>query len=193
MDLIERIRAIMFSPAEAWREIAREPAGPAILLQAYVAALAAIPAAADFIGMTVIGYAVAGQGVVRVEVLPSFMAALFTYGMAFVITSFQAIVIYAIAPVYGARRDMTSSFKLAVYSFTPAWLAGIFLIVPGLHFLVILGLYGLYILYKGVTPLVLCPPQRAFMYAAVATAFGVMAALITGFVRARLFSLPGIL
>ena len=77
MDLIERIKTIMLAPAEAWREIAREPTGPAILLQAYVAALAAIPAVADFIGMTAIGYAMPGKGVVRVEILPAFMAALF--------------------------------------------------------------------------------------------------------------------
>ena len=44
---------------------------------------------------------------------------------------------------------MTSAFKLAVYAYTPAWLAGIFLLVPGLHFLVMLGLYGLFLLFKG--------------------------------------------
>ncbi len=119
MDLIERIKAIMFAPAEAWREIAREPTGPAILLQAYVAALAAIPAVADFIGMTAIGYALPGKGIVRVEILPAFMAALFAYVMSFVIVSLQAIAIYGFAPLYGARRDMAGAFKLAVYSFTP--------------------------------------------------------------------------
>jgi hypothetical protein len=193
MDLIERIKTIMLAPAQAWREIVREPAGPAILLQTYVAALAAIPAVADFIGMAAIGYAVPGKGVVRVEVLPAFMAALFAYVMSFVIVSLQAIVIYALAPVYGARRDMAGAFRLAVYSFTPAWLAGIFLVVPGLHFLVILGLYGWYVLSTGMPLLILCPPERAVKFAGVATACGVIAALIIGFGRALLFSLPGIL
>jgi len=193
MDLIERIKAIMLAPAQAWREIAREPAGPAILLQTYVAALAAIPAVADFIGMAAIGYAVSGKGVVRVEVLPAFMAALFAYAMSFAIVSLQAIAIYALAPVFGARRDMAGAFRLAVYSFTPAWLAGIFLVVPGLHFLVILGLYGWYVLSTGMPLLILCPPERAVKFAGVITTCGVVAALIIGFIRALLFSLPGIL
>ena len=183
----------MLSPAAAWQAIARESTAPWFLLQTYVAALAAIPAVADFIGMTAIGYSVSGKGVVRVDVLPGFMASLFSYAMSFVITTLQAIVIYAVAPVYGARRDMVSAFKLAVYSFTPAWLAGIFLVVPGLHFLVILGLYGLFVLYYGLPPLILCPPQRAFLFAGAVTAVGVSAALIIGLVRASLFSLPGIL
>lgn len=193
MDLIERIKTIMLKPDLAWREIAREAAGPALLMQIYVAVLAAIPAAADFIGMTTIGYAVPNAGVVRVEILPAFLAALFAYAMSFVVVSLQAAAIHACAPVYGARRDVSSAFKLAVYSFTPAWLAGIFLVVPGLHFLVILGLYGWYILAKGLPLLILCPPPRAAKFAGVITVCGVVAALITGFIRARLFSLPGVL
>jgi hypothetical protein len=95
--------------------------------------------------------------------------------------------------LYGARRDMAGAFKLAVYSFTPAWVAGIFLVVPGLHFLVILGLYGWYVMSKGMPLLVLCPPPRAVKFAGVVTACGVVAALIIGLGRALLFSLPGIL
>ena len=193
MDLIERIKAIMLAPEEAWREILREHAGPALLMQIYVAVLAAIPAAADFIGMTTIGYATPDGQVGRVEILPAFLAALFTYATSFVIVALQAGAIHALAPAYGARRDTASSFKLSIYSFTPAWLAGIFLVVPGLHFLVILGLYGWYILAKGMPILILCPLPRAAKFAGVITACGVIAALISGFVRARLFSLPGIL
>ena len=37
--------------------------------------------------------------------------------------------------MFGGRADFDSAFKLAVYSFTPVWLAGIFLLVPGLRFL----------------------------------------------------------
>jgi hypothetical protein len=88
---------------------------------------------------------------------------------------------------------MVSAFKLAAYSYTPAWLAGIFLIVPGLHFLISLGLYGLYILYTGMPQLILCPPQRALKFAVAVTALGVTAALIVGALRSELFSLPGIL
>ena len=43
-------------------------------------------------------------------------------------------------------EDFDSAFKLAVYSYTPVWLAGIFLLLPGLRFLILLGFYGAYVL-----------------------------------------------
>jgi hypothetical protein len=193
MNLAERTKRIVLTPATEWRVIAREHDSPAILLQTYVACLAGIPAVADFIGMTVIGVSLPNSAVARVDFLSGFLAALFSYGTSFVITSLQAAVIYALAPTFGARRDVPSAFKLAAYSYTPAWLAGIFLIVPGLHFLTVLGLYGLFVLFKGMPLLILAPPEKALPFAAIVTACGVAAGLAVGAVRAALFSLPGIL
>jgi hypothetical protein len=43
--------------------------------------------------------------------------------------------------------DETAAMKLAVYSPTAAWLAGVFAILPPLAILGILGLYSLYIFW----------------------------------------------
>jgi hypothetical protein len=193
MALFGRVKDIILAPSETWREIAREPANPRLLLQAYVASLAAIPAVADFIGMTLVGFATPGGDVIRIAALPAFTAALFVYAMSFVITTLQAVSIYLFAPRFNARTDIGSAFKLAAYSYTPAWLAGIFLIIPGLRFLVMLGLYGLYVLYKGLPLLAYCPEDRAFTFAGLVTAIGVTAALIVGLARSAMFALPGIL
>ncbi len=87
---------------------------------------------------------------------------------------------------------MPAAFRLVAYSLTPMWLTGIFLLIPGLHFLIVLGLYGLYLLFKGMHVLLRLPAAQAFMFAGVTTAFSVVIAIIAGYVRAKVFSLPGI-
>jgi hypothetical protein len=55
--------------------------------------------------------------------------------------------------------------KLAVYSMTPAWLAGVFALIPGLGFLRILGLYSLYVFWLGLPVLMGPPPDKTAPYA----------------------------
>jgi hypothetical protein len=193
MKLAERVKAILLTPGIEWRAIAREADRPAELLVNYVAWLAAIPAVADFIGMTLIGFALPNGAVARVGIIPALLILLFGYALAFVIIAALAAIINLSAPVFGATRNMTSAFKLAVYSYTPAWLAGIFLLVPGLHFLVMLGFYGLFLLFKGMPVLMRTPAANTFLFAGAITVCAIVIVLIVGVVRASLFSLPGIL
>lgn len=59
------------------------------------------------------------------------------------------------------------ALKVAVYSNTPAWLAGIFVLVPALDFLQILGLYSVYLLYLGLPVLMKAPRDKAVIYTVV--------------------------
>ena len=58
-----------------------------------------------------------------------------------------ALVVDLLAPTFGGQRNFPNALRLTVYSYTPVWLAGIFLLVPGASFLAILGLYGFYLLW----------------------------------------------
>ena len=102
-----------------------------------------------------------------------------------------ALVIQVLAPLFGGRRNIDSAFKLAVYSFTPVWLAGIFLLLPGLHFLVLLGFYGLYILWRGLPPLAKVPNEMSLTFAITITIGA--AALIYAATTAQhtIFGTPG--
>ncbi len=53
--LIERVKAILLTPATEWQVIAREGGEPSDLFTHYVAILALIPALARFIGTSLIG------------------------------------------------------------------------------------------------------------------------------------------
>jgi hypothetical protein len=66
-----------------------------------------------------------------------------------------------LAPLFGGRRDFENAFKLAVYSFTPLWLAGLFLLLPGLRFLLLTGVYGIYLFWLGAPRLTKVPERQA--------------------------------
>jgi hypothetical protein len=95
-----------------------------------------------------------------------------------------------LAPAFGARKDFAAALNLTVYSTTPVWLAGMFLLVPGLSFLIILGLYGAYLLWAGLPILMRSPPERALPYAAAVAACGLVIGVGLGLLEAPLFAAP---
>jgi hypothetical protein len=93
------------------------------------------------------------------------------------------------APMFGGRRDFDNAFKLAVYSFTPVWLAGIFLVAPGLRFLGLTGFYGAYLLWKGLPRLMKSPEPRVPAYAAIVVACACALTLATAAAQHAVFGL----
>src|SRR3546814_10742184 len=75
--------------------------------------------------------------------------------------------------------------KVAAYSATAAWVAGIFAIVPSLAMLSILGLYSLYLLYLGLSRLMKAPEEKALAYTAVTIVAAIVLAVIIGAVRSE--------
>jgi hypothetical protein len=100
-----------------------------------------------------------------------------------------ALVINVLAPTFGSQRDFNSAFKLAVYSYTPLGLAGVFLLAPGLRFLVLTGFYGAYLLWKGLPRLMKTPETKVPAYAAVIVAGACVLALFVAAAQHALFGL----
>jgi hypothetical protein len=186
MELLKRVKAIVLTPHSEWRVIAqakREKGHASALLIRYVAILAVIPAMARFIGASLVGgYAPIPSGLV---------GALVAYLSGFAVVYLLALIIDMLAPRFGGRKNFAGALMLAVYSCTPVWLAGIFLLVPGLSFLFILGLYGVYLLYAGLPVLMLAPPEKVLPYAVVVAGCAVTATTLLGWIVAPLFSGPG--
>jgi hypothetical protein len=93
-----------------------------------------------------------------------------------------AVVINLVATRFGGKRSFSSALKLSVYSHTPLWLAGIFLLIPGLNFLLILGVYGLYLMWVGLPVLMQVPNDRAFAYAIIVVACALIPAVVLAIV-----------
>jgi hypothetical protein len=177
-QLIERVKAILLTPQTEWPVIAREPGDTAALFTRYVAILALIPALAGFIRTSLIG---------PVPLFAGLMSAIVGYVMAFVVTFVVALIVDALAPTFGAQKNFPNALKLSVYSSTPYWLAGIFQLIPGLFFLTVLGLYGLYLLWLGLPPLMQAPRDKALPYAAAVVVCAVIILIVIGAIQAMIF------
>jgi hypothetical protein len=170
MKLVDRVKAIVLTPQTEWPIIEQEKRTASGLFINYVAVLAAIPEVAHFIGQSLIGaYTPIGSGLAR---------ALIVYISSFAVVYLVAVVIDLSAPRFGGRRNFSNALKLSVFSHTPLWLAGIFLLVPGLNFLMILGVYGVYLLWVGLPLLMGTPREQALPHATLVTACALIPAVV---------------
>ncbi len=187
--LLARIRNIVADPRSEWPLIATEPGDPMRLFVGYVAVLAAIPAICGFIGSSLVGVSVS-VGRLHDPLLLGLLRAFISYLFSFVIVYLTALAIDVMAPLFQTQRNFTNALKLAVYSFTPVWLIGIVLMVPGLRFLSILGLYAIRLVWTGLPPLMGTPRPKVLPYAIsiVVAAFGIVLALSV--IQAAITTLP---
>lgn len=189
MNLIARIKNIMISPDAEWRLIAHESGDVTYLFTRYVAILALIPAVCGFIGASIIGVSVS-VGTFRVPLLPGLINLVLGYVFAFVIVYATALIIDALAPSFRAQRNFPNALKLSVYSFTPVWLAGIFILIPGLRFLSILGLYGLYVMWTGMTPMMGTPRDKSLFYAFCVVIAAIVVTIALAIVQGSIAAIP---
>ena len=102
----------------------------------------------------------------------------------------RALIVDALAPSFGGRKHFESALKLTTYSYTPAWICGFFFLIPGLRFLSVLGLYGLYLLWLGLPVLMKSPQERSLLYAGAIVVCAILLGLIFGLIQGALFSFP---
>lgn len=185
MNLVERAKGIMLKPTQTWETIKAEQTTIKDLFTSYAAILAIIPAAAGFIGMSLMGTSMLGIHF-RIPFLYGIIHAIISYVLTLVGVYVVAFVIDALAPSFSSRKDILSAVKVAVFSFTPAWIGGIFMILPMLSILTFLAsLYGLYLLYTGLPILMETPREKTLGYFVVVIIVSIVVSLIIN-VLARL-------
>ena len=181
-----RVKSILLSPRTEWPVIDAEVSTVRSIYRDYVVWLAAIPALAGFIGLSLIG--VGGFGVtVRVPVLQGLWNAAIGMALTLATVWVMAWIIDALAPKFGGRKGFVSAFKLVAYASTAAMVSGLSYLLTALPFLMLLGaLYSLYLFYIGLPVLMKCPPGRALPYTAVIMVCGFVANLVGAFLIATL-------
>lgn len=190
MNLVTRIRNLLLSPQSEWQAIADEPDTVAGIYSRYLVFLAAIPAVAGFIGLSIFG--IGGFGItVRVPVLTGLVQMVVSYGLSLAMVYLLAWVIDALASAFGARRDRLRAFKLAAYSITAAMLAGIFALLPSLAILGLVGAaWSVWLLYLGLPALMRCPADKAVPYTASVVVVAIVASLVVSALAALVLPSP---
>jgi hypothetical protein len=181
MQLIDRVKNIVLQPQREWEVIAGESAGSAELYRDYVIPLAAIGPVASFIGLSLVGTSLPLVGTFRVPIPSGLAMAVVGYAMALAGVFVLALIIDYLAPHFGGEKNPLQALKVAAYSATPVWVAGVLQILPMLGILVMLaGLYALYLVYLGLPRLMKAPADRALPYTAVVAVCAVIVAVIAG-------------
>jgi Yip1 domain len=178
--LVDRVRAILMRPKEEWLVIDGEQTTIAILYRTYVVLLAAIGPVANAIGGALFGTNLPGVGAVRVPVVNAIVGALVAFALALVGVYVVAQVIDNLAPRFSGTRNLTQAFKVAAYSSTAQWVAGIFALIPALSPLSIVGLYSLYLLYLGLPVLMKVPQEKATSYTIAVVVVALLVFIVIG-------------
>src|SRR5262245_37122239 len=179
-DLVSRVKAIIMTPNTEWPIIAAETTTAADLYKSYIIIVAAIPAIAGFVSMSILGFG----GIFRIGIARGLTIAVMSYVMSLIGVYIVALIIDALAPTFNSAKDQMQALKTAAYSMTVYWVAGILQIVPALGFLLVFlgGLYSLYVLYLGLPFTMKTPADKAIPYTAVIVVCTVIVMMVLGFV-----------
>jgi hypothetical protein len=160
--MIQRIKDILFKPKDTWPQIKAEPTGISQVFTGYAMILAALPAIFGFLGFTLIGQSFGPiTGFFRIPFIYALVWAIVWYVLTLVALYVEGLVINALAPSFGSKQNMVNAYKLAVYSSTPAFVAGILNVIPALGILVLLlGLYTFYLLFIGMPVMMETPKEK---------------------------------
>jgi hypothetical protein len=165
MALVDRAKNILVSPKTEWPVIAAETETVQSLYTGYIVILSAI-------------------GPLAMMVRGNVIAGVVAYAIGLVVTYVLALIVDALAPTFGGEKNLIASLKLVAYSYTAAWVAGIFQLLPVLGGVIglLATLYSFYTFYLGVPVLKKSPPEKALGYTIVvvlcAIALGVVLAAV---------------
>jgi hypothetical protein len=167
MALVDRVKNILLTPRTEWEVIDAEPTTVADLYKGYIMPLAAIGPVAQAIGSTVFGHTIPFLGSYRTPIGTAIGGAIVSYVLTLVGVFVLALIIDALAPTFDGTKNQIQALKVAAYSSTASWVAGIFGLIPALGLLMILAVYSLYLLYLGLPVLMKSPKEKALGYTVV--------------------------
>lgn len=179
--------AILANPHTGWQRVEKHAEEPADLMVRYVAPLAAIPAVFSFVGACAIGVIVPGGVTARTPLFEGLTGAAFGYLENLLLVLVLALIANLAAPLFGGRRNYGNALKLIAFSYTPVWLTGIFLLLPGLRFLMLSGFYGAYVLVAGLPFLMRTRGRRTAGFAALIVVFACALTFIAAAAQTALF------
>jgi hypothetical protein len=164
MNIVQRVKDIILKPTDTWAEIKTEQTTIRELFTSYAMILAAIRPIAAFIGFSLVGASWVWFSY-RIPIGVGIAHAVVFYVLSLVGVYVMALIIDALAPNFGSQKNQINAMKVAVFSWTPSWIAGILMIIPPLSIIAgLISLYSLYLIYVGLPILMETPKDKAMGY-----------------------------
>lgn len=190
-SLIARAKAMIMQPKAEWPKVAAEPGDVKGILIKYALPLIAIGPICSFIGGQVFGYN-AMVVMFRPSLSFSLTIAITSFVQSIIALFIVSLIANFLSPKFGGKDDFGSAFKLIAYSMTAAWVAGVFGIIPMLGGIAAIagGIYSIYVLFLGATPVMAVPQDKAGGYIAVTVLVAIVVSIVLNMIAAALFT-PG--
>jgi hypothetical protein len=188
MALVDRVKKILLQPNDEWGVINSELTNAGTLYKTYIIPLAAIGPVCEAIGWSLIGMSVPFVGTVRLDVLTAITQAAIGYLMSLVGVFIIALAIDGLAPSFRGHKNQVQALKVSAYAWTAAWVADALLLIPPLFWVSVLAglLYGGYLLYLGLSPLMKVPKDMALPYTAIILIIAVVVSVVLSAIRTAL-------
>jgi heme A synthase len=182
MNIIGRVKKILFTPKAEWQVIAGQQEDPGKVLKGYVIPLVLAGGLAAFIGYGFIGETILEN---KMDGIGYGIGNAINRVIVGIITLYvNAFVINELAPSFNSTKDFSKSFQLVAYGATPLFIALLFSIIPAIENITrAIGLvYSVYLWWLALPYLKNTPPDRAMLYlliifAGLVVAYAVLGAL----------------
>jgi hypothetical protein len=182
MSLFNHAFNIITKPKTEWEAIKTEQATVGSIFTNYVAVLALIPVIATFVSLSLIGIGVWGF-TFKYPIGYGIVQAVAGYIIQLLSVYITALVFNALAKSFGSTPDMIGALKLVAFSMTPYWICGIFGIYYALSWLAFVGgIYGLVLLYMGLTPMMGTPADKKVGYFVVSIIVLIVVMVVVGLI-----------
>ncbi len=173
MGILQHTLGILFNPDNEWKAIRNEKNSFIQVYMSHIPFLALVPAVSAYIGVTQVGWTIAGGEPIKLTASSAATLCGLSYVALLAAVFILGQFINWMSKTYGVSGDADQrryeSMALAVYVATPVLLAGVANLYPQLWVVVgAMGLaacYATYLLYEGIPILMNISNDRAFMYA----------------------------
>lgn len=192
-SLVEKVKELLTKPAEFFVKAKSEQTTLKELIMGYVIFLAAIPAIGNFIGYAVIGRSIFGH-TVRYPMKYALPHAILWYAASVALVIGVIFITQKLSTNFGGNGNIDVAARAIVYSYTPAWVAGVFYIIPALSVIaMIAGFYSLYLLWISTEKMLDIPENKRMTFMVVLVIALILVGLLTGVIAAlALPNIPGL-
>lgn len=182
MSLLSRAKGLILTPQTEWAQIESEDTSIAELYRRYIAILAAIPPFAGFFSAWLFGISHGASGIMHPTFGGGLYRAFVQYLLSLPAFFLVAFCISSISPYFEGKSDDRRALMLVAYSYTPAWLAAIFGLLPGLRWLDVLGFYGIYVFSIGLPKMMSVPRENLDVFTLAAAFLTVATVALHGWI-----------
>ncbi len=191
--MINRIKKIIISPATEWDKIKDEVTVNQDLILKYVLPLTILSGIATFIKYAFFGIKTPFLGTITFPIGTSIVQGIISTLAPILGVIIAAFIINMLAESFNSKKDLNRAFKLVVYSFTPALVAGIISSISFyLSWIVIFGLYGIYLLWIGIDKMMETPEDKKLIYIIVSILVIIVTVIIVSIILGTIFTFLGL-